>query len=150
MDLRRKILCSRRLFYIKEIPGKPLIFNENQVFRGFLKNGDGGIRTLVPGLTPTNTFRVCRVTASSLRLQFHYKYAKVFAPLQENSAFLIIHVLAKLVNCFSPNYSLSGNISVTVHGRLTAKFKKNLYRPHKAYIFMSTFLFIYIGFLCYK
>lgn len=39
------------------------------------------------------------------------------------------------------------------HGRLTAKFKKNLYRPHKAYIFLSIFSFLYIGFLgflCYN
>ena len=40
-----------------------------------------------------------------------------------------------------------------IHGRLTAKFQKNLYRPHKAYIFLSIFSFLYIGFLgflCYN
>lgn len=40
-----------------------------------------------------------------------------------------------------------------MHGRLTAKFQKNLYRPHKAYIFLSIFSFLYIGFLgflCYN
>ena len=40
-----------------------------------------------------------------------------------------------------------------LRGRLTAKFQKNLYRPHKAYIFLSIFSFLYIGFLgflCYN
>ena len=42
---------------------------------------------------------------------------------------------------------------LSVFGRLTAKFQKNLYRPHKAYIFLSIFSFLYIGFLgflCYN
>ncbi len=40
-------------------------------------------------------------------------------------------------------------VTCSVTGRLTAKLKKNLYRPHKAYIFLSTFSLLYIGFLCY-